>query len=374
MNGSAPLIGVLGAGQLGRMLALAGYRLGLRFRFFDPSASGCAGQVGELIQGSYDDPEALARFARGVNIFTYEFENVPVAAIKILKGRGPIHPNPRALEIAQDRWTEKNFFLSVNAPTPEFALVADEASLAEAARRIPFPAILKTRRDGYDGKGQARVETPAVLPAAWESIGRREAILERRIPFDREFSIVAVRSMRGEIAFYPLTENVHRDGILRVSAAPSPRATPRLEAQAREAAALLLTELDYVGALAIEFFEVEGGLLLNEMAPRVHNSGHWTIDGAATCQFENHLRAILGLPLGSTATVGASVMLNLIGDVPDAARLLAQPGARAHLYGKDGRPGRKIGHVTFTAPTPDEARALAATAAAALGIELKSEE
>ena len=304
------------------MLALAGRPLGLRFRFLDPSAEACAGEVGELLVGGFDDEKLLDLLVDGAAAVTYEFENVPVAAAR----RVGAVPGVRALEEGQDRRREKELFRRLGIPTARFGGLDDTG----------LPAIVKSRRLGYDGKGQRVVRLA-------ESLGADE-VAEELVPFSRELSLVAVRGRDGAVAFYPLTENVHRDGILRVSRVPAVGAD---DAVACDYASRLLEELDYVGVLALELFEVDGRLLANEFAPRVHNTGHWTIDGAVTSQFENHLRAILGLPLGSTEALGPCVMLNLIGGVPPLERLLALPGAHVHLYGKEQRPGRKVGHVTL---------------------------
>jgi 5-(carboxyamino)imidazole ribonucleotide synthase len=323
------LVACIGGGQLGRMLGLAGLPLGLRFRFLDPAHDACAGSVGELLVGAYDDPGLLARLAHGADVVTFEFENVPVEAAL---GVGAV-PGPRALEEGQDRLREKELFRRLGIPTARFG------SLEETG----VPALVKSRRLGYDGKGQRRVESV-------EPLGEHE-LAEELVPFDRELSVVAVRGRDGDTRFWPLAENVHRDGILRVSRAPAADAP---QAGAEAIATALLDELGYVGVLAVELFEVGGGLLANEFAPRVHNTGHWTIDGAATSQFENHLRAILGLPLGPTDALAPSVMVNLIGDVPPLGDLLALPGAHVHVYGKEPRAGRKVGHVTLVG-APDEA-------------------
>jgi 5-(carboxyamino)imidazole ribonucleotide synthase len=307
------------------MLALAGIPLGLSFRFLDPSPTAPAGAVGELLVGAYDDPELLDRLADCAAAVTYEFENVPVEAAR----RVGAVPAPAALEAAQDRLVEKQLFRRLGIPT---ARIDDEVDT--------FPAILKTRRLGYDGKGQRLVETrPGSDPSH---------VLEERVRFDRELSLLAVRGRAGETAFYPLVENVHENGILRSSRAPAPDAP---QAEAEDYATRLLDELAYVGVLALELFDVGGRLLANELAPRVHNSGHWTIEGAATSQFENHLRAILGWPLGPTSMRGDVALLNVIGQEPDAAVVLGVPGAHLHLYGKEPRPGRKLGHVTLLEPT-----------------------
>lgn len=346
-------IGVLGGGQLGRMLALAGYELGLQFRFFDQHPDVAAGQVGELVTGEYADAAALDRFAAGLHCVTYEFENVPVAAADGLAQRVPVYPPPAALAESQDRLREKQLFQSLGIPTPAFAPVDTEAELAAAVAHIGLPAVLKTRRMGYDGKGQAVLRSPADVPAAWSRLGGQPLILEAFVPFEREVSLIAVRSTGGELAFYPLVENEHRDGILAVSRLPA-GVEHALNAQADDYARRVLERLHYGGVLTIEFFVRGGALLANEMAPRVHNSGHWTIDGAFTSQFENHLRAILGWPLGATAARGPVVMYNLVGALPDPRAVLAIPGACLHLYGKAPRPGRKVGHITLLAPTAEE--------------------
>jgi len=317
------------------MLGLAGLPLGLRFRFLDPSPAAPAQEVGELVVGAFDDPAALARLAAGADVVTYEFENVPVEAARAVS---PL-PTPLALELGQDRLVEKQLFARLGIPTARFGSLEDTG----------LPALVKSRRLGYDGKGQRRVEGSG-------EVGEDE-LVEEIVPFDRELSILAVRGPTGETRFWPLTENAHRDGILRVSRAPAPSAPQR---EAEEIATRLLDELGYVGVLALELFEVDGRLLANEYAPRVHNTGHWTIEGAVTSQFENHLRAILGLPLGSTDALAPSVMVNLIGGVPPAAELLRLPGAHVHLYGKEPRHGRKLGHVTLVGA--DEATVAAAVA------------
>jgi 5-(carboxyamino)imidazole ribonucleotide synthase len=308
------------------MLGLAGIPLGLRFRFLDPSGAAPAAEVGELVVGAFDDPAALARLAAGADVVTYEFENVPVAAARTV---APLPP-PLALELGQDRLVEKQLFQRLGIPTARFGRLTETG----------LPALVKSRRLGYDGKGQRRVE-------ADEPLGEHE-LAEEVVAFDRELSIIAVRALDGETRFWPLAENVHRGGVLRISRAPAAAAP---QAEAEELVGRLLDELGYVGVLALELFEVEGRLLANEFAPRVHNTGHWTIDGAATSQFENHLRAILGLPLGPTGAIARSVMVNLIGGAPPSSRLLRLPGAHLHLYGKEPRPGRKIGHVTLVGAT-----------------------
>lgn len=348
------IIGIVGGGQLGRMLALAGYPLGLRALLLEPAADAPAGQVAQLLQGAYDDPAQLDRLAEGAAVLTYEFENVPLAAAERLARARPLYPPPAALAAAQDRLAEKRCFQRLGIPTAPFVPVDSYAELTAGLAQVGLPALLKTRRLGYDGKGQVLLRAPADAVAAWQALGPAPLILEGFVPFERELSLLAVRSATGETRYYPLVENQHAEGILRVSYAPAV-VTPALQAQAEDYAARLLDALEYVGVLAIELFQAGDRLLANEMAPRVHNSGHWTIEGAVTSQFENHLRAIVGLPLGSAAPRGHSVMLNLIGALPDPAEVLAVPGAHLHLYGKAPRPGRKLGHITLCA---DDAPAL----------------
>jgi 5-(carboxyamino)imidazole ribonucleotide synthase len=375
MSDTPRKIGILGAGQLGRMLALAGYPLDLEFRFLDPTPDSPARHLGEFICAPYDDEAALARFVDGLDLVTFEFENVPASALEYLEAHLPTAPPRQALATGQDRLEEKTLFRALGIETSPFATVDTRADLEAAAAELGLPAILKTRRFGYDGKGQFRLRTPADLDAAWEALGGVPLILEGFVDFDRELSIIAARGRDGETVFYPLTENHHEGGILRLSLAPAPRlgqdpapaldpaaahdlapdpvpdpaTNPALQATAERYAGLVLDRLDYTGILAIELFQRGGQLLANELAPRVHNSGHWTIEGAETSQFENHLRAICGLPLGSTAPRGHAAMLNLIGTTPDRAAVLEIPGAHLHLYGKAPRPGRKLGHITLRA-------------------------
>ena len=351
-------VGIIGGGQLGRMLALAAYPLGIEVRTLEPAADAPAGRLTEQIVAAYDDQEALASFAAGLDLVTYEFENVPVESAAFLAERLPVHPAPRALEIAQDRLHEKTFFRSLGIPTPRFAPVASLTELRRAATEIGLPAILKTRRLGYDGKGQSVITREADVDAAWAELGGELLILEERLDFERELSILAARSTSGEFACYPLVENHHRGGILRLSLAPASDLDPALSKQAEALARHVLEELGYAGLLAIELFERGGDLFANEMAPRVHNSGHWTIEGAETSQFEQHLRGILGLPLGSTAPRGHSAMINLIGELPPIEPILALRGAHLHLYQKAPRPGRKLGHVTLRAGEPAELQRL----------------
>jgi 5-(carboxyamino)imidazole ribonucleotide synthase len=346
-------IGILGGGQLGYMLALAGYPLGLHFRFLDPSPEAPVGRIAQRVTADYTDQAALEKFASGLELVTYEFENVPVEATRFLAERVPVYPPPAALESAQDRLAEKDLFRKLGIATTEFAPVSTPSELAAAIKTLGLPAVLKTSRMGYDGKGQWILRTAGDVTKAKSELPPVKLILERFVPFTRELSVLAVRSRTGESAIYPLVENHHRSGILRLSLAPAPRLEPPIQSAAERAAHRVLESLKYVGMLAIEFFEHQGELLANEMAPRVHNSGHWTIEGAVTSQFENHLRAVLGLPLGSTGPAGHCAMLNLIGDLPDSAEVLAVPDAHLHLYGKSPRPGRKLGHLTLRAASPE---------------------
>jgi 5-(carboxyamino)imidazole ribonucleotide synthase len=362
-------IGILGGGQLGYMLALAGYPLGLHFRFLDPSPEAPVGRIATRITAPFNDDSALKKFAAGLELVTYEFENVPVETARFLAERVPVLPPPAALEAAQDRLNEKRLFQKLGIAIADFAEVADRDALDAAVKQIGLPAILKTCRMGYDGKGQwilrsaedvsrARNELPEANTPGKHSDSEAQQhapfVLERLVPFTRELSVLAVRGRTGETAVYPLVENHHRGGILRLSLAPAQQLDRAVQQAAEDAARRVLDALHYVGVLAIEFFEHEGRLLANEMAPRVHNSGHWTIEAAVTSQFENHLRAVVGLPLGSTNAIGCSAMLNLIGDVPDPAEVLTVRDAHLHLYGKSPRPGRKLGHVTLRASSPEQ--------------------
>jgi len=347
-------IGILGGGQLGYMLALAGYPLGLHFRFLDPSPEAPVGRIANRVTSDFNDQQALEKFSHGLEVVTYEFENVPVAAARFLAERVPVYPPEIALEEAQDRLREKRLFRRLEIPTTEFAEIAKREDLDAGVKQVGLPAMLKTCRMGYDGKGQWLLRTPEDVEGARGELPDVPLILEKFVPFTRELSILGVRGRGGEIAFYPLIENHHRSGILRLSLAPAPNLTASLQQEAEHAARKVLETLAYVGVLCIEFFETGGRLLANEMAPRVHNSGHWTIEGAVTSQFENHLRAILGMPLGSTAAVGVSAMINLIGEVPESAEVLNVSNAHLHLYGKEPRAGRKLGHVTVRADQFDK--------------------
>ena len=356
---STTTVGILGGGQLARMLALSGAPLGLRFLVMDTADDACAGQFAPLLVGDYRDETALAEFAGKVDVATFDFENVPAESAHWLAERVPVFPNPDALALTQDRLAEKTLFRELGIPVPDFADVATRAQLDDAVARIGTPCILKTRRLGYDGKGQFRIKTPADVDAAWDALGAQASsvglILEGFVAFDRELSVVAVRGRDGKFRAWPLTENWHVDGVLSASLAPA-RVDEALRSTALSHARAIAERLDYVGVFALELFCRDGELLANELAPRVHNSGHWTIEGAETSQFQNHLRAVLGLPLGDTAVRGAACVLNWIGAMPDAAPVLSAAGGHWHDYGKQPRDGRKVGHATLRA---DEAEALA---------------
>ncbi|HJZ57518.1 MAG TPA: 5-(carboxyamino)imidazole ribonucleotide synthase [Gemmataceae bacterium] len=347
-------LGILGGGQLGRMIALAGYPLGVRCSVLEPAAESSAAQVCKHIRGEFDDYQTLYRLVQASDVITYEFENVPVESARWLAERVSVFPPPRALEVSQDRLAEKTFFASLGIPTPPFAAVETHDEFRHALDEIGIPCVLKTRRFGYDGKGQLVIRTPEDAARAWEKLGGRPLLLEGFVPFDRELSIIAVRGREGEIVTYPLIENEHRDGILHRSIAPATDTAEELTERAAEFASRVLSELEYVGVLTIEWFQDGPRLLANEMAPRVHNSGHWTIEGALTSQFENHVRAVGGWPLGRTDAVGYSAMFNFIGSVPPTAEVLKHPQAHLHVYGKSPRPGRKVGHVTLRAGSADE--------------------
>ncbi len=363
-------VGILGGGQLARMLALSGAPLGLRFLVLDATPDACAAQFAPLLQADYRDQDALAQFAARVDVATFDFENVPAESAQWLAERVPVFPSPRALSVAQDRLAEKTLFRELGIPVPEFAAIDSRAELDAALVRIGTPCILKTRRLGYDGKGQFRIKTLADAGAAWDSLGAQATtvglILEGFVAFQRELSVLAVRGRDGELRTWPLTENWHEDGILSASLAPASVSAP-LQAQALDAARKVAEALDYVGVFALELFLKDGVLLANEMAPRVHNSGHWTIEGAETSQFQNHLRAVLGLPLGDTRAVGQSAMLNWIGEMPTPLPVLAEACGHWHDYGKSSREGRKVGHATLRADTVTELVAAIERVGRALG-------
>jgi 5-(carboxyamino)imidazole ribonucleotide synthase len=351
-DGVTAKIGVLGGGQLGRMLALEGRPLGVEFRFYDPSPDAAAKSLGDLHVGEFDDIERLKRFSDGMNVVTFEFENVPVASAEAVARIAPVHPTPKALAALQDRVIEKQFLDGLGIPVAPFRAVDSLDELRSAASQLGLPCVLKTRTLGYDGKGQAVMRTQADVQSAWDTLKGQPLVLEKFIPFDREASIVGVRGKDGT-AFYPLVHNVHRDGILHVTRAPG-GFSPALQSQAESSLTKLFDALGYIGVCTIEFFVVGDSLVANEVAPRVHNSGHWTIEGAMTSQFANHVRAVAGLPLGSTIPLGKSAMINIVGTIPSVPDLLKLDGVYVHLYGKRPRPGRKLGHVTV-AHLSDEA-------------------
>lgn len=350
-------ISVLGGGQLGRMLALAAYRLGERVVLLDPNPESCGGHVAPLVVGRWQDAGPLAELARRGDVVTFEFENVPDAAARFLADRVDVAPPPQALAVAQDRLLEKQLFTHLDVPTPAYSPVNTAQELRDAVREIGLPAVVKTRRFGYDGKGQHVLRSEDDVEAAWLALGATPLLVEAWVPFDFEVSAIAARGRDGLVVRYPLITNQHEAGILRESRPDDPRVNAALTTQAGELIDRVLNHLNYVGVLTLEFFVLNGRLLVNEMAPRVHNSGHYSIDGAETSQFENHVRAVAGLPLGRTDTLMPCVMLNCIGGMPEIAELCALPGVRVHAYGKRGSPGRKIGHVTVVAPTEAELEA-----------------
>jgi 5-(carboxyamino)imidazole ribonucleotide synthase len=343
-------IGIVGGGQLGRMLAMAAARLGYRCHVYAPDESPPAAEVAaRFSRGAWDDLEALARFGREVDVATYEFENIEAAPLEALAREAPLFPPARALATAQDRLAEKRFVEALGGRPARFAAVDGRTGLEAALAEVGTPSILKTRRFGYDGKGQVRIAAPADAEAAWDEVRGRPSVLEAFIGFDAEFSILLCRGQDGASVVWPAPRNVHEAGILRRSMVPCPAALGEQVAAAEALTRRIADKLDYVGVLAAEYFATGDGPLFNEFAPRVHNSGHWTIEGAVTSQFENHVRAICGLPLGATdLTAPAVAMENLIGDeAEDWADILADPQAHLHLYGKgEARAGRKMGHVT----------------------------
>ncbi|GFZ94160.1 5-(carboxyamino)imidazole ribonucleotide synthase [Dyella caseinilytica] len=355
-----PVLGILGGGQLARMLALAAAPLGVKTLVVDSAADACAGQVAPLRLADWTDYATLEKFAAEVDVVTFDFENVPAETAHWLAERVAVFPDPRALAVAQDRLAEKTLFRECGLQTPAFEAIDTREDLDRALAVIGAPAILKTRRLGYDGKGQFRIKQLSDADAAWAALGAQASahglILEAFVPFDRELSVLAVRTRDGDFRIWPLTQNWHTDGVLSLSLAPAPD-VDALQVRAAELARVLAERLGYVGVFALELFVKDGQLLGNEMAPRVHNSGHWTIEGAVASQFENHVRAVLGLPLGDTATRGYSVMFNWIGDLPDPTPVLSTVDGHWHDYGKQSRPGRKVGHATVCAR---EAKVLAA--------------
>jgi 5-(carboxyamino)imidazole ribonucleotide synthase len=348
----AQRIGILGGGQLGRMLGLAGIPLGFNFVFLDPAPDACAAATGELLQAGFSDAGAARDLAALVDVATFDFENVPETTARALLETCPLYPAPNALGASQDRVSENELLSGLGIQVPPYFKVSSRTDLLEGLDVLGYPAMLKTRRLGYDGKGQAVLRDPEDLERAWQKLGDFELIVESFVPFDLECSLVAVRGLTGETRIWPLIRNVHSNGILMLSL---PGVFDQaLQLKAATKMQTLLEHFDYTGVLTMEFFLSEGELLVNEFAPRVHNSGHWTIDGASCSQFENHLRAVAGLPLGETEMTGCSIMFNWIGEMPDQVKAMAIPGLHWHDYGKAPRPGRKIGHATLTAETMDE--------------------
>ncbi len=348
-------IGVLGAGQLGRMLALAGYPLELDFAFFDTTGSPSAGLGQVTIDTNADlDNPALEAFIDSVDVVTYEFEHLPLPLTEHIEEEHVLYPPSRSIKICQHRREEKSLFNELGIPTPEYRIINSLAELQQAVTELGTPVVSKTTTEGYDGKGQFVIREPAQCAEAWQGIGNRELIVEAFVPFDRELSIIAVRDSKDNMVVYPLAENHHHEGILRYSTAPAPRISEELFHEAESYIRALMHEMGHVGVLTLELFEVDGKLLANEMAPRVHNSGHWSMEGAHCSQFENHIRAIAGLPLGNTEAIGYTCMVNIIGEKGDTNKILALPYAHLHLYGKEERPGRKLGHVNVRADSLEE--------------------
>jgi 5-(carboxyamino)imidazole ribonucleotide synthase len=364
-------VGIVGAGQLGRMLALAGYPLGLDFLCLDPARDAPAGRVAPLLRGAFTDRRLLARLARCCEVITFDWENVSVAALATAarRQRTRLCPPLAALAAGQDRVAEKRLFERLGIPTTRWRAVDSAADLTRAVSAVGLPGVLKTRRLGYDGKGQAVIRSATQAAAALRALGSVPLLYEEWVPFDCEVSIIGARSVSGEIAIYPLCGNVHGAGILRLTRAPYGARSW----QQRAACYLqrVLRHFRYTGILTVEFFVREGRLIANELAPRVHNSGHWTIEGAVTSQFENHLRAILDLPLGATQPRGFSAMINLIGRLPPRARLLAMRGVHLHDYGKRARQGRKVGHCTVVEPTAARRDARARRLLEELAVDLR---
>jgi 5-(carboxyamino)imidazole ribonucleotide synthase len=343
---TAPVVGILGAGQLGRMLALAGVPLGVRCICLDPAPAPPAAAAAEVLTAPFDDRAGLEHLARRCDVVTIEVEHVPVEALEWLAERLPVHPSPAVVAVAQDRLAEKQALRAAGVATAPWA---EPPGLASG---FPNGTIVKTRVGGYDGRGQVRLPPGGDVQRAADGLGV-PCIAEGVVSFDREVSVLAARTTAGEVAVWPVVENRHHLGILRESLAPAPGLAPALQAEADAQVRSLLAHLGHVGVLALELFDVGGLLVANEIAPRVHNSGHWTIEGAHTSQFEQHLRAVLGWPLGDPAPIGHSAMVNLVGGEPDPREVLAVAGAHLHRYGKAPRSGRKVGHITVTAPSPD---------------------
>ncbi|MZH40893.1 MAG: 5-(carboxyamino)imidazole ribonucleotide synthase [Nitrospinae bacterium] len=338
-------IGILGGGQLARMMAQAGQSLGLSFMLICPNKNACAASFGTHLCASYDDEHAQKRLSDWADVVTYEFENVPLSTLESLQQQVLLHPSSSVLAVARDRLIEKRRFHSLGISTAKFAPVDSLEDLTRALKDIGLPAILKTRTQGYDGKGQALLRDEHDIVAAWERLGQSPCIVESMVNFNRELSIIAARDQRGAMVYYPISENHHRDGILRLSVS---RLNDPLQAEANAAIKKVMDDFNYVGVMALELFQVNDQLFANEFAPRVHNTGHLTIEAAETSQFENHLKAICGMPLGATTSARPAAMVNLISRLPEEEQIRSVPGATPHFYGKAERPGRKVGHITLT--------------------------
>ena len=347
-------IGILGSGQLGMMLAQAAETLGHSCIFYDSSPGLSAARLGPITKGEFDDLNALKSFAQECDVITYEFENIPCETANFLNQIKPVYPPPRALEVSQDRLIEKEFLQKLGIGTPRFQSASTEAELTDACLTLGLPCIAKTRRFGYDGKGQARITSIQDIPNAWQELKGVPLLVEGFVPFNRELSVIATRDANDGIKLYPLSFNTHRDGILHRSEIPAPDVPSAIRDLAYAAMTKVLRDLKYVGTLAVELFEVRGEILANEMAPRVHNSGHATIECVRTSQFANHIRAVTGMALGDVDPLSRAVMFNIIGKVPNLNEVSKLPNATIHLYGKDERPGRKLGHITLLNPSKKE--------------------
>ena len=346
-------IGVLGAGQLGRMLAIAGYPLEMSFSFYDTSGAPSVG-FGDITVDKGGSGDQLDTFLNDVDVVTYEFEHLPLELTQAIEKKKPLHPSSKSIEVCQNRGKEKALFKALGIPTADYRIATNADELAQATKELGCPVVAKSITEGYDGKGQAVIKDLSETPNAWDSINHDAVLVESFVNFSRELSIIAARSTNGEVAFYPLAENNHHEGILRYSIAPAPSISSELQQQAQSYIKSLINELGHVGILTLELFETPDGLVANEMAPRVHNSGHWSIEGAASSQFENHLRAIAGLPLGNTEANKPTCMINIIAEKGDKESILKLPYAHLHLYGKEERKGRKLGHVTVQADSYEE--------------------
>ena len=341
-------IGILGAGQLGRMMAIAGYPLALEFALYETSGAPSA-NIGNIFSDPHNSQHELEAFLDAVDLVTYEFEHLPLDLARNIAAQKTLYPGVKALEICQNRELEKQLFIRLGIPTPDFYIVDSEAKLQTAVKKLGTPVVAKSLTEGYDGKGQAVIKDLSECRDAWSNINHPKLIVERFVDFSRELSLIAARNAKGKTVIYPLVENIHQQGILLYTLAPAPTLSPATQSKAAEYMEMLMAELDYVGVLTLELFETAEGLLANEMAPRVHNSGHWSMNGAHTSQFENHLRAILGLPLGETTPHGVSGMINLIGKHAQIAGILKLNDTHLHHYGKSERPGRKVGHININA-------------------------